>query len=170
MILQIAGAFVSVLAFSIILEVPKKYLLYTSCVGAFGWAVYLFAIYFGASFVSGSLISALGTAVISNVLARIRKAPVTTFFVPGILPIVPGVGMFRTVYYLLEKDFSLARQYLLDTLMAAGGIALAIFLIDSFFLLFLKDERRLKRATATERNLQQAPGSTSSSEEQEPDR
>ena len=78
----------------------------------------------------------------SNILARSRKAPVTTFFVPGILPIVPGVGMFRVVYYMLEKDFEAVKAYLFETFMIAGAIALAIFLIDSIFLLFLRYDRR----------------------------
>ncbi|MBU9742299.1 threonine/serine exporter family protein [Lachnospiraceae bacterium ASD3451] len=142
MILQIIGAFVSVLCFSIILEVPRKYLLYTSATGSLGWLIYLVVLRVENSTIMGSLISAIVVALLSNILARSRKAPVTTFFVPGILPIVPGVGMFRVVYYMLEKDFEAVKSYLFETFMIAGAIALAIFLIDSIFLLFLRYDRR----------------------------
>ena len=61
------------------------------------------------------------------------KAPVTLYLVTGILPLVPGVGMYRTVYYLLQSDHALTGYYLSYTLQIAGMIALAIFVVDSCF-------------------------------------
>ena len=41
MILQILSAFSAVLVFTMILEIPKKYMLYASASGAVGWWAYL---------------------------------------------------------------------------------------------------------------------------------
>ena len=65
MILQIIGAFVSVLCFSIILEVPRKYLLYTSATGSLGWLIYLVVLRVENSTIMGSLISAIVVAPVS---------------------------------------------------------------------------------------------------------
>ena len=72
-------------------------------------------------------------AVLSQLFARLFKAPVTVFLVSGILPLVPGVGMYRMVYYLLKGEQSLSSYYFSYTLQIAGMIALAIFVVDSFF-------------------------------------
>ena len=56
------------------------------------------------------------------------KAPVTVFLIAGILPSVPGAGIYRTVYYLIQGDQTLSTHYLISTLHTAGAIALAIFI------------------------------------------
>ena len=47
------------------------------------------------------------------------------------LPSVPGAGIYRTVYYLIQGDQALSTHYLISTLHTAGAIALAIFITDS---------------------------------------
>ena len=53
------------------------------------------------------------------------------FLIAGILPSVPGAGIYRTVYYLIQGDQALSMYYLVVTLHTAGAIALAIFITDS---------------------------------------
>ena len=80
---------------------------------------------------SGRILSILAVAFLSHILARIKKAPVTVFLIAGILPSVPGAGIYRTVYYLIQGDQTLSTHYLISTLHTAGAIALAIFITDS---------------------------------------
>ena len=72
-------------------------------------------------------------ALISHLFARLLKAPVTLFLVSGILPLVPGVAMYRIVYYLLRSDFEEAGYNAFLTIQIAGAIALAVFVVDSIF-------------------------------------
>ena len=53
--------------------------------------------------------------------------------IAGILPTVPGAGMYRTVYYILLNNRANASYYLIQTLEIAGVIALAIFIVDALF-------------------------------------
>ena len=71
-------------------------------------------------------------AVASHILARILKTPVTTMLIPAILTIVPGAGMYQTVYNLFLSDMDGALSSLVYTIGAAGAIAIAIFLVDAF--------------------------------------
>ncbi len=62
MIIQVLGAFVAVLGFSTVMEVPKKLLIHTSVIGAAGWLVYLLMSRYGytpvmSSFGSASIIT-----------------------------------------------------------------------------------------------------------------
>lgn len=131
MLLQSSYALAAVTAFCVLLEVPKKQVLPAGIAGSICWAVYLFIWNITAGTVFSSFLSACVVSVYSRIMARFRRAPVTVFFIPGILPIVPGVAMYRTVYYLMTNNNLLAREYLLEALLIAGAIAFAVFLTDS---------------------------------------
>lgn len=141
MILQVCGAFLAILAFSVVMEAPKRYLPYCGLTGAAGWFVYLASVgEFG--IVTANFFGALVIALMSHVFARVFKAPVTVFLIPGILAIVPGAALYRAVYQFLLGARAMASAYLLETIQIAGAIALAIFLVDSFFSVFQKRIRR----------------------------
>ena len=132
-IVRILGAFLSILAFSVYLETPKKHIIKAGLVGAIGGFVYLAALQLRGGDVLASFLSALAVAIVSHIFARIFKTPVTIFLVAGILPTVPGAGMYRIVHHLLVEDEAKAAFYMIQTLEIAGAIALAIFLVDSVF-------------------------------------
>lgn len=136
MIIQVTGAFLAILSFAIMLETPKKYIVYSGVVGAIGWFVFLFAGKMGANDVIATFLSALTIAFISHVFARIFKMPVTGFLIAGILPTVPGAGMYHIGYYLFRNDMKMMGHYMTTTLQIAGVIAAAIFIVDSLFRLF----------------------------------
>ena len=131
MILQLISVFIGVVGFGIVLEVPKKYLVFSGIAGAVGWAVYLLG---QALFPAGSVFfSSFCIALLSQIFARKLKCPVTVFLIPGIYPFVPGAGIYRTVYYIIMGENGLAGQYFLDTLTTAGMIALGIYIVDIFW-------------------------------------
>ena len=133
MIVKILGAFLSIFAFSVYLETPKKHIFKAGLVVAIGGFVYLAALQLHGGDVLASFLSALAVSLVSHIFARIFKTPVTLFLVAGILPTVPGAGMYRTVHHLLIEDEAKAAYYMIQTLEIAGAIALAIFLVDSVF-------------------------------------
>ena len=141
MIIQVLAAFVAILAFSIVIGAPRKYLPYCGVVGAAGWLVYLLNVN-SYGIVTANFIAAMVIAFVSHIFARIFKAPVTVFLIPGILILVPGAGMYRTVYQFFMGDRQAAGSYLLQTMQIAGMIALAIFVMDSLFALFVKKAER----------------------------
>lgn len=138
MIVKVIGAFIAISAFAVALETPKKYLWCAGTVGAVGWFVYLIVETWGADAIISSFVSASAIALLSHIFARTFKAPVTLFLIPGILPTVPGAGMYRVVYYILADDRAMSSYYLATTLEIAGVIALALFIVDGFFRLFQK--------------------------------
>lgn len=128
-----AGSFAAVVAFAILLETPKKYLPHAGVTGAIGGAVYLLGLQNNLGTVLAAFFSALAIALTSHTFARLFKAPVTIFLIAGILPTVPGAGMYRTVYYIITDDRVKSGYYLIQTLEIAGVIALAIFIMDTLF-------------------------------------
>ena len=135
---KVIGAFIAIFSFAIMLETPKKYLAYAGVVGAIGWLVYLLAMAKSPNEILATFLSALAIAFVSQIFARVLKLPVTVFLVAGILPTVPGAGMYRIVYYFIQNDMSMAAHYLALTLELAGAIAIGIFLVDAMFRMFQK--------------------------------
>lgn len=131
--IQSVAAFFAIFGFSLILEVPRRYLFFTGIAGSICWFFYLAVHEAGCSFVMAAFISCLVVAVISHIFARVLKAPVTVFLVPGILPTVPGASIYRCVYFMIQGLTELSYKYFVQTIQIAGGMALAIFIVDSFF-------------------------------------
>lgn len=152
-VIQVIGAFLAVVTIAVLNGVPKKYLIYSGTVGAAGWAVYLLMRYLEINEAMSMFMATLVVAVVSHVYARLLKAPVTLFLVCGILPLVPGVAMYRVVYYLLISDTVTAGHYAVTTVSVTGAIALAVFFVDTVFKLkrpkFWTTEFRSSKARRT---------------------
>lgn len=133
MIIQIISSFSVVFMFGTLLDVPRKFLAYTAGIGATAWVVYLLVQNSGNSSMMAAFVSTLVVALLSHILARLKKAPVALFLVSGILPAVPGAAIYRCVYYLIKNESALSTGYLVETLQIAGAIAMAIFIMDSIF-------------------------------------
>ena len=124
MALQITGSFLAVIAFCFILNTPRRHILFAGLTGAVGWTLYLILIH-----------------------EEINTGAATVFVIPGILPLVPGAGMYHIVDSLLRSDGSLTSYYVTQTLVAAGMIALSIIVADSLFRLFFKGREPRSKTT-----------------------
>ena len=133
MIVQVISAFFAILAFSVVNNVPKKFLLYCGLEGSVGWFVYLIFLPAQGA-VMANFFGSLALAIMAHVFARVFKAPVTVFLIPGLLILVPGAGLFRSAY-----------QLFLGT---TDMIALAVFVVDSFFTVINKKRRDLEELHA----------------------
>ena len=103
-LMGVVGSFVAIIAFSVLLETPGKYLWQTGVVGAIGGGVYLLCTHRGVDVVPASFFSALAIAFMAHLFARIFKAPVTVFLIAGILPTVPGAGIAYSIVAMTGQD------------------------------------------------------------------
>ena len=62
-------------------------------------------------------------AIMSEVCARLRRAPAIVFLVPFLLPNIPGGSLYRTMSNFLERNTETAFEYLMITLKVSIGIA-----------------------------------------------
>lgn len=133
MIIQVLCAFFATAAFAVLFYLPKKYLLYAGITGGIGWFIYLLLANNNLDKAYCNLGATIIIALISHILARIYKTPVTMFLIPGIIPLVPGAGMFHIVQSIYYNEADLAVKYFIETFKLAGSIALGIFIVDTIF-------------------------------------
>ena len=102
--IQVAGSFMAVLSFGLVLEMPRKYLGWSGLTGGVCWLVYLVVKAGTGSMILGAFLSSLSVALMGHLFARIFRAPVSVFLVPGILPLVPGTSIYNSVYYVIRNS------------------------------------------------------------------
>ena len=129
---QVIAAFLVTAAFSIILNNGRHQLVYCGFVGAAGWYAYLLTISYGSSIVLASFFGALVVSIMASLLSYIRKAPITVFQIAGIIPLVPGMGMYRTLDAVISNQYDQVTYHLLQTLQIAGALSVAMMLIYTF--------------------------------------
>ena len=137
MLMETAASLLAVVAFCFILTTHRRHLLVAGLAGAAGWALYRLLEDRGLNVGTATFISGCLVALCAQLLARILKTPVTVFVIPGILPLVPGAGMYHIVDSMLRAD-NLTSHYVTETLVAAGMIAMSIIVMDGLFRLFFK--------------------------------
>lgn len=116
----------AIASFAILLNAPKKQLFFCSLTGAFGWTCHQMLCQMGCSVVIASLTATFFITILSRFFAILRKNPVTLYLVVGILPFVPGSGIYYTSYHFIMNEMN---QFILkgvETFQIAGAISLGI--------------------------------------------
>ncbi len=140
-IIQLFSACIGSLGFSLIFNSEKKNLFPASMGGLLGWSVYLLCSHFKLGVFISSIGAAIFCQIYSEVMARIQKSPTTVFIIPAIIPLVPGSGLYYTMYYASLSDWENFRKYGTDTLLTAFGIAVGVSFVSAVLLLIPKKKK-----------------------------
>ena len=116
------------LAFAILYNVPRKFYLCAAFTGMAGWFCYYLIVPFTDTAVA-SFFGAVGVVLVSRIFAVWKKCPITVFLISGIFPLVPGAGVYYTMYYLVSNELTLAAIKGLESLKIAFGFVLGIVFI-----------------------------------------
>ena len=138
-------AFLGGLAFCVIFEMHTGwFLLSASLNSAAGWLVYL--LLNGYSSVFRYMVATIVVATLAEVFARIFKAPATIFLIIGILPLVPGGGMYYTMKALIDEDMQTFVSSGMETAIAAVSIAIGCSLVSSMARILTLKRRHYQEA------------------------
>lgn len=148
-LMQCLWAFTGTFSFGLIFNLRGKNLIYASLGGLLAWVVYLLCRAFGMEEVMAYFVASMGISFYAEIMAIKRKTPVTVFIVLGMIPLVPGSGIFYTMQGLITKNYEMFAQKGFLTFACAGAIALGI-LVASFGVQIVRYfERSLKDAIGT---------------------
>lgn len=131
MIMNSIYAFLSSIGFSYIFNIRGKNIIYASIGGALGWFINLLCLNNNASKILSLFIASLAISIYSEIMARILKTPVTIIMICSIIPLVPGAGMYYTMYEITQGNISNSLTLGIETIGSAGAIAIATVLVAS---------------------------------------
>ena len=142
---QLIFSFMSTLGFAILFNAPKKSIYYAGFVGSIGWISYFITHNYINSNVIATFIGAVSVGLLGEIFARKNKKPATLYITAGIIPLVPGAGMYYTMLALIDKDFILAANKGLETFFLAVAISIGII----FTSIFSRSIKRVRKKTET---------------------
>ena len=126
-------SFISSVSFAIVCDVPRKTLVTGGGIGAIGWCGYWEMWSHGQSVFMSSLVCSLLLANISQICAIKFKNPLTVYFIPGLVPVVPGVTIYDAFRTLLLDEYGNSARIFLNSFYGAVGLAVGIIIADSIF-------------------------------------
>ncbi len=129
LLLECLAAGLGTAAFAILYHVPNSFYLHCGLIGSCGWLCYRLLTAAGLSAITAIFCATVLVVFLSRLSAVIRQCPVTLFLISGIFPLVPGVGIYWTAYYLVSDQTALASQQGGVTLRSAVAIVLGILLV-----------------------------------------
>ena len=114
-----------------IMSTPAKPLIPASISAALMYLVYRIIYLQTGHELLGYLSAAAGVSLVAEILARKYKTPATIFVMPGIIPLVPGVGLYRSMLLLVRNDINGALNAGVKTLFISGIIAVSIAIVNA---------------------------------------
>ncbi|GAA0124147.1 threonine/serine exporter family protein [Clostridium senegalense] len=138
LILAFIYAFISSLGFGILFNVRGKDLFFASLGGGLSWFVYKLAILNGLSDVLALFLGTLMVSIVAEICARVFKNPVTVYLICGLIPLVPGSGMYYTTFEAVKGNYSAALTKGIQTLFNAGSISVSVMFVSTLSRLLTK--------------------------------
>lgn len=132
LLIQFSLGFIITFAFAIFFNAPKKSLIECSLIGSVAWIVYIWGLHLTGDVVLGTLIAAILVGLLAGYSSKRLKMPATVFIYTGIIPLIPGYGLYYTMHHLVTKHYELGARTGVDTLLQAGAIAVGILVASVF--------------------------------------
>ena len=82
---------------------------------------------------SSLFIASIGFSIYCETCARLYKTPSTILSVCCLIPLVPGYGVYNTLYSFLKKDYIQALAYGFTTISNACALALGVIFISTLY-------------------------------------
>lgn len=125
-------ASLSTIGFAILFSSPKKSIIYAGFTGGLGWLMFSLVTNVFGNVIISSFLGAITVGILGEYFARYTKKPATLYVTPGIIPLVPGAGMYYTMLSLIENDYGKAISRGTETFFIALSIAIGIIISSAF--------------------------------------
>lgn len=141
---QCFSALVACAGFALVFNVHGKGFMLCVLGGGFAWAFYCIAQHFGVSEPMCYFVAAIISGLYSEIMARIRKYPATSYLVISMMPLFPGAGVYYATKYFIQGDISACTTKGSITIAIAGAIAIGVLVVSTIFRLYSNWQQRKK--------------------------
>lgn len=131
MILNSIYAFMATFGFGIIFNIRGKKLFFAAAGGSITWLTYLICLKLQFSITFSLFFASVAGGIFAEIMARVLKSPVTVFVISTIIPLVPGSGMYYTMYQSIQGKVENSLSTGLTTITNAGAIAVGVVFVSS---------------------------------------
>lgn len=133
-------SFIATVFFAVLFSAPRRAVFFSAFIAAVGWVIASAIRMQGLSEYLGYFVGMLFVSVFSELGARHYRMPSIIIFFPALIPFIPGFGIYNSMFYLVTKNYDLFIPALVQTLLTAASIAVAMAVVNIFFSLKRKKE------------------------------
>ncbi len=137
-IVQIISCSLAAFFFALLLNQPKNTMVLSGVIAGIGYFVFLLS----GQGTLGYFFATLFIGIACEICARLMKKAATLFITSALIPLVPGVGLYRTMRHLVLGEYGLAVSNGTETLLGICAIALGITFSALLFSNIRKKEKR----------------------------
>ena len=130
---QLLSAALGSVGFALIFRLRSRLLPLAALGGLLNWGVYLLLYHLTAQLFLSALLASAAAAVYAEILARRLRAPTTLFFVPAVIPSIPGSNLYYTMRGAVAGDIAAVTENALLTIKWAVAIAGGISIVTVAF-------------------------------------
>lgn len=124
--LNAALSFLATFGFAVLYNVPRKALLSCSTIGMGGYLLKICVQDLGTTEAVAIFFGALFLGIVGAIPAKRMHLPLVLFVITGIIPIVPGTAVYRTVVIFNQGDILGGLQNAIDAAFGIGAIAAGV--------------------------------------------
>lgn len=113
--------------FALSVKAPVKASCFAGVLGGMGYVAYLLLL----NVMSGAasvFFATLAVCLLAECAARLLKTPATVLSIPAIIPLVPGLSLYKTLLVFGSGNNSGGAEMLVQTVLVAGSMSLAVTL------------------------------------------
>ena len=116
-------------AFAILFRAGKQHFLDISILGFITWFLFLTLSELQSNVMLSIFISGFIIAIASRILAVKRKCPAIIFLMTSLFPLLPGLSFYRSIYYMLMGQETIAISFAKESFLIAFTIAISIAIV-----------------------------------------
>ena len=140
--IQLLACLVASACFSVLMHQPRSTVAVSALIATAGYGVFLLL----GKTTMGYFCATLLIGVCCEACARLMKRAATLFVTAAIIPMVPGVGLYNTMRYVVEGDYHEAVNVGAATILGICAIALAITTTSVLFSAFSGKKKKPEAA------------------------
>lgn len=130
---HIIFSFLAATGFAVFLNSPKSTLYISGAVGTLSWIIYIILMRLDFDIMFSNFIAASVASLTCEILARKLRKPTILFVVPGIITLIPGLGLYKTMFFLVQNNFDEAMATGVSVMFVSGAISLGVLVVSSLF-------------------------------------
>ncbi len=133
LLIEFVFSAVAAMGFAIFFNIPRKVIPLVGITGGAGWLLSVIMLRYGSGSAWAYFLASILVSYLAEIFARKTHNPSTLFSIPGIYPLVPGYGLYKTMYHFTRSEISQGVNVLLSTLTTSGAIAVGIITMSSIW-------------------------------------
>ena len=136
-LLQLIASCAATFGFALFMHAPKRAWAPACLIGGIAYTLYWALLQLGLYEPLAMFLGALAGSLLGQYLARRMQMIATIFILLAIIPLVPGLGLYRCMHYLAQEMYSAGAdagvRAMVDVVMISLGIAVGSYMFRMIF-------------------------------------